>query len=63
MVTVILRKKVFEIRSGSTLLSALLKLGILPETVLATRNGEMLTEDEILLEDDAINLIEVISGG
>ena len=63
MVTVKLRSKVFEIRSGLTLLSTLLKLGILPEAVLATRNGELLTEDEILFEDDAITLIEVISGG
>lgn len=63
MVTVIIRGNVFEIRSGMTLLSSLLKLDILPETVLATRNGEMITEDEILLEGVTIILIEVISGG
>jgi sulfur carrier protein ThiS len=46
-----------------TLLSSLTKLEILPETVLAIRNGEMLTEDEILRDGETINLIEVISGG
>jgi sulfur carrier protein ThiS len=52
-----------EVRPGMTLLSSLLKLGILPETVLATRNGEMITEDEILRDGETIDLIEVISGG
>ncbi|OGN75913.1 MAG: hypothetical protein A2X25_01865 [Chloroflexi bacterium GWB2_49_20] len=63
MVTIILRRKVFEIRPGMTLLSSLSKLGILPESVLATRNGDMLTEDEILVDGETITLIEVISGG
>ena len=63
MVTLKLRSKIFESRPGLTLLSTLSKLGIIPESVLATRNGELLTEDEILLDDDFIGLIEVISGG
>jgi sulfur carrier protein ThiS len=63
MVTIILRSKKFETRPGMALHASLSKLGILPETVLATRNGEMITEDEILMDDDSIILIEVISGG
>jgi len=63
MVTVIIRGHEFEIRSGMTLLSSLVKLDILPETVLATRNGEMITEDEILRDGERVELIEVISGG
>jgi len=63
MVTVKIRDNVFEIRPGMTLLFSLTKLDILPETVLAIRNGEMLTEDEILRDGETINLIEVISGG
>jgi sulfur carrier protein ThiS len=63
MVTVIIRSNMLEVRPGMTLLSSLLKLGILPETVLATRNGEMITEDEILRDGETIDLIEVISGG
>jgi len=63
MVTLIIRGKKYEIRSGMTLLSSLKKLNILPETVLATRNGEMITEDEVLGDGERIDLIEVISGG
>lgn len=63
MVTVITRDKKYEIHSGMTLLSALLKLDILPEAVLAVRNGTMITEDEILSDGDVIHLIDVISGG
>jgi sulfur carrier protein ThiS len=63
MVTIKTRDKIFEIHPGMTLLSSLLKLDILPETVLAIRNGTMITEDEILGDGEIVNLIEVISGG
>jgi sulfur carrier protein ThiS len=53
----------YEVSSGMTLGSAMKKLGILPETVLATRKGEMIIEDEIIQEGDLIILIDVISGG
>lgn len=46
-----------------TLRDALLKAGILPETVLAVRRGELITEDEILREGEEIKLVAVISGG
>ena len=46
-----------------TIHSALLRLHIQPEAVLATRDGELLTDDEILKENDEIRLIAVISGG
>ena len=35
----------------------------LPEAVIATRNGEMITEDEILKNGDVVKLVAVISGG
>lgn len=63
MVTIRLRDQEFEVKAGMTLHSALKKLAILPETVLATRNGEMITEDEILQDGDVIKLVSVISGG
>ena len=50
-------------RSGMTIRSALLRLNIQPEAVLPTRDGELLTDDEILQERDEIRLIAVISGG
>lgn len=63
MVKIILRDQKFEVRPGMTLRDALRKCGLLPETVLATRGGEMITEDEILADGEVIKLVAVISGG
>lgn len=43
--------------------SAMAQLNILPESFLAIRNGEMLTEHEPLRDGDTVKLIPVISGG
>lgn len=59
----ILRDKEYEVKAGMTLLDALKKSNIVPESVIATRDGEMITEDEILKNGDVIKLIAVISGG
>jgi sulfur carrier protein ThiS len=63
MVKLILRKQEFEVRSGMALMDALKKVNILPESVIATRDGEVITEDEILENGDAVKLVAVISGG
>jgi sulfur carrier protein len=63
MVKLILRKQEFEVRPGMALVDALKKVNILPETVIATRNGEVITEDEILKDGDVVKLVAVISGG
>jgi sulfur carrier protein ThiS len=63
MVKLILRKQEYEVRAGMTLLSALQKIGILPEGIIATRASELIEEDEILKEGDVIRLISAISGG
>ena len=62
-VKLILRDREFEVRPGMTLLDALKKSSIVPESVIATRAGEMIVEDEILRDGDVIKLIAVISGG
>ena len=62
-VKLILRDKEYEVKPGMTLLSALQKNNILLESVIATRAGEMILEDEILKDGDVIKLIAVISGG
>jgi len=62
-VKLVLRNKEFEVKSGMALLDALKKCNIIPESVIATRDGEILTEDEILRDGDVIKLIAVISGG
>ena len=63
MVKLILRNKEFEVKPGMTLLSALQKIDVVPESIIATRDGEMILEDEILKDGDEVKLIAVISGG
>ena len=63
VVKLILRDKVYEVRPGMSLLDALKKSNIVPESVIAIRDGEMITDDEILRSGDEIKLIAVISGG
>lgn len=63
MVKLILRKQEFEVRPGMALIDALKKCNILPESVIATRTGEVITEDEILKDGEVVKLVSVISGG
>jgi sulfur carrier protein len=63
MVKLILRSKEYEVKPGMTLLSALEKSNIIPESVIATRDGELILEDEILKDGEVIKLVAVISGG
>ncbi|HEX8993553.1 MAG TPA: MoaD/ThiS family protein [Anaerolineales bacterium] len=63
MVKLILRDKQYEVKPGMTLLSSLEKCDILPESVIATRDGELILEDEILKDGDEVKLVAVISGG
>ena len=63
MVKLVLRNKEYEVKAGMTLLSALQKISIVPESVIATREGEMILDDEILKDGEVIKLIAVISGG
>ena len=58
-----LRKERYEIRSGMTVRDALIKLDIPPDSVIPVKDGELMTDDELLEEGDQIRLIAVISGG
>ena len=60
---IILRNNEYEIKHGITVRKSLQKLSIEPDSVLITRNGELLTDDEIIQENDLIKLVPVISGG
>ena len=62
-VKLVLRDKEYEVKSGMTLLDSLKKVNILSESVIATRDGEMILDDEILKDGDVVKLIAVISGG
>ena len=63
MVKLILRDKEYEVKSGMTLLDSLKKCDILSEAVIATREGGLILDDEILRNNDVIKLVAVISGG
>ncbi len=62
-VTIIKRKEEYKVRPGMTLWDALKKINVQPEFVLATRDGTIITEDEILKDNQIIQLIDVVSGG
>lgn len=62
-VKLILRGKEYEVKPGMTLQDSLRKIDILPEGVIATCEGEMILEDEILKDGSVVKLIAVISGG
>ncbi|MGD0806276.1 MAG: MoaD/ThiS family protein, partial [Anaerolineales bacterium] len=61
--TLLHRGRRFEVPSGSTLRDAIRKVGLSPEAVLATQNGELITDDRILKPGEEIRLVAVISGG
>ena len=62
-VKLVLRDKEYEVKPGMTLLDSLKKINVLSESVIATCNGEMILDDEILKDGDVVKLITVISGG
>ena len=62
-VKLIMRDKEYEVKPGMTLLDSLKKINVLSESVIATLEGEMILDDEILREGDVVKLIAVISGG
>ena len=59
----IYRGQTWELKGNITVRDALKKAGLRPESVLATRDGKLLTEDVIVHADDVIRLIAVVSGG
>lgn len=62
-VKLVLRNKEYEVKAGMALLDALKKCDIVPESVIATRDGELMTDDELLKDGEVIKLVAVISGG
>jgi sulfur carrier protein ThiS len=49
---IIFRNKAYEVKNGMTIRKALQKLNIEPDSVLATRDGELVTDDEIIQKND-----------
>ena len=63
MPKIIFRDREWDVSTNITVRDAIKKGGLNPETVLATRNGELISEDVHLEASDVIKLIAVISGG
>jgi sulfur carrier protein ThiS len=57
------RDKIYEVPPGLTVHETLKRIGITPETVISTENGQLVDEDTILVEGQVIKLVPVISGG
>ena len=64
-IKIIIRKNEYYLEPSKNLSvkSAMAELNILPESYLAIREGEILTEHESLRNGDIVKLIPVISGG
>lgn len=58
-----LRDREYSVKPGMTLRDALLKLDIVPDSVIPVKGGELLTDDELLKDGEVIKLVAVISGG
>jgi sulfur carrier protein ThiS len=57
------RDKQWELHGRRQVRDAIKEVGLIPQTVLAVRDGKLLTEDVMLDEDDEVRLVAVISGG
>jgi len=63
MVTLKRKEQVYTVEAGVTLEQALRELGILPETVLAVREGRIVPLSHRLEDGEELELVDVISGG
>jgi sulfur carrier protein ThiS len=59
----ICRDQEWELRGGMTARAAIEKVGLDPEALLVVRNGQLITDDTLLRDEDEVKLIAVISGG
>ena len=50
-------------KGGITARDAIRKVGLNPEAVLVVRNGQLVTDDTLLHDEDEVKLLAVISGG
>ncbi len=60
---VILRNDSYEVEPGKTIQHTLEELGINRESVLPTRDGDLIADDVVIRSGDIIKLVAVISGG
>lgn len=58
-----LNKKEFPVRDNTTIRKTIEKLGFSPSAYLILKNGQLVTDDEMIGDGDIIELVKVISGG
>jgi sulfur carrier protein ThiS len=59
----ILRGKEYEVEAGTTILYALVRLGIDIRVVRPMRDGELIGVQEPLRDGDVVQLVAIVSGG
>lgn len=52
-----------NIKKKAKVIDVLKKLKINPSAVIVVRNNELITEDEIIKNDEKIKVLSVVSGG
>ena len=57
------RDKQWELDGRWRVRDVIKEVGLIPQAVLAVRNGKLLTEDTMVDKEDEIKLVAVISGG
>lgn len=62
-VTLILRGKEYTVAADITIAQAYKRIGLTPDAYLAVRNGEIITEDQVVHAGDVLRIVPVISGG
>ncbi len=60
---IIYRDQQRELQGRRRVKDAIKEIGLIPHTVLAVRDGKLLTEDMMLEDGDEVKLVTVISGG
>ena len=57
------RDKQWELDGRRRVRDVIKEVGLIPQAVLAVRNGKLVTEETMINEEDEIKLVAVISGG
>jgi sulfur carrier protein ThiS len=60
---IIYRDQEWELQGRRRVRDAIKEVRLMPQTVLAVREGKLLTGDLMLEDDDEVKLVAVISGG
>jgi len=63
LITLLPQQKQIEIDGRRRVADILRQLGLLPGTVMVIRGDELVTDEEVVENDDTIEIRNVISGG